>query len=121
MSAQQPAAPPPKTRASGDVEGGDASPPTNLPPEPECKAGLLKPIPETTAIERIAGGCAAAAVVTALAAIIVEQSAVVIVAGVLSMVVGPYAYFQQTRLTDIRTLQETEKVRRRNVPPACDV
>jgi len=91
-----------------DVEGGSALPLTNVPPDPEVGKGFLKPLPETTLMERIAGGVAAAAVVTALAAIIVEQSAVVIVGGLLSAVVGPYAYWQQTRLTDIKALQETQ-------------
>lgn len=106
------AEPTPTAAAGNDAEGGDAvtTITANLPPDPELKAGLLKPIPETTTVERIAGGAACAAVITALAAMIVESSGVVIVAGILSMVVGPYAYYQQTRLTDIRTLQETEKV-----------
>ena len=29
-------------------------------------------------------------------------------AGILSIITGPYCYYQQTRLTDIRTLQETK-------------
>jgi len=94
-----------------DIEGGGAVPLSKFASEPEKKGGLLKPIPETTLIERIAGGVAGLAIITALAAIVVEQSALVGVAGVLSMVVGPYAYYQQTRLTDIKALKETHKVR----------
>lgn len=81
----------------------------NLPPEPELK-GPLKPVQETTPRERVAGGLAGAAVITSLAAIIVEHSAVVILAGVSAIVVGPYAYYQQTRLTDIAALKETTGV-----------
>ena len=31
-------------------------------------------------------------------------------AGILSIITGPYCYYQQTRLTDIRTLQQTQHV-----------
>jgi hypothetical protein len=90
---------------TGDTEALEAAG-VNLPPEPELK-GPLKPVAETTVKERFAGIVAVCAVGTALAAIVVEQSAVVIVAGVLSCVMGPYAYYQQTKLTDIATLKET--------------
>lgn len=96
-----------------DIETGDAESlamaGVNLPPEPELK-GPLKPVMETTPKERLAGVIAGGAVVTSVAAIIIEQSAVVILAGVLSMVMGPYAYYQQTKLTDIATLKETAVV-----------
>ena len=74
-----------------------------------CTTGFLKPIPETTPLERVAAGAAVASVVTALAAMIVEASAVVLVGGLLSAVVGPYAYYQQTQLTDIKALKETQE------------
>ena len=86
-----------------DVEGGAGG---LLPPEPELK-GALKPIADTTPIERLMMVVAGLAVATSLAAIIVEGSAVVILAGILSMAMGPFAYIQQTRLTDIKTLKET--------------
>jgi hypothetical protein len=90
----------------GDVETGSGAP--NLPPEPVVGQGFLKPIPETTPVERVAGGVAGVAVITAIVAMVIEQSAIVIVGGILSIIVGPYCYYQQTRLTDIRTLQETK-------------
>jgi hypothetical protein len=93
-----------------DIETGDAealeAAGVNLPPEPELR-GPLKPVAETTFKERIAGGIACVAIGTSVAAIVVEQSAVVVIAGVLSSVMGPYAYYQQTKLTDIATLKET--------------
>ncbi|KAL3932518.1 MAG: hypothetical protein SGBAC_010816 [Bacillariaceae sp.] len=98
----------------GDIEQGGAleAAGVQLPPEPELKGGLLKPVPETTFVERIFMGIAGVAIVTALAAMIVEGNIIVIVAGVLSILMGPYAYYQQTKLTDIRTLKETaEKVK----------
>lgn len=98
----------------GDIEEGEAltAAGVDLPPEPEMKGGLLKPVPETTAIERLFMGIAALAIGTALAAMIVEGNIIVIIAGVLSIIMGPYSYYQQTKLTDIRTLKETaEKVK----------
>jgi len=98
----------------GDIEEGGAleAAGVDLPPEPELKGGFLKPVPETTFVERIFMGLAAVAIGTALAAMIVEGNIIVIVAGVLSIIMGPYAYYQQTKLTDIRTLKETaEKVK----------
>jgi hypothetical protein len=71
--------------------------------------GFLKPLPETTATERLAGLVALAAISTAVAAAVIEQSVIVIVGAVLSSVIGPYCYYQQTKLTDIRALQETKK------------
>jgi cell division protein FtsB len=102
------------TAATADVEtggaaGGIASAGNPLPPEPIIGQGFLKPIPETTPLERVAAGVALGAVVTAVVAVVVEQSLLVIIGGVLSSIVGPYCYYQQTRLTDIRTLQETKK------------
>lgn len=96
--------------APADIEtgGGGGTTNPNLPPEPEIGKGLLKPIPETTPLERIAGGAAVISVVTALVAMIVEGGIVVIVGGILSAVVGPYAYWQQVQLTDIKALQETQ-------------
>jgi FtsZ-binding cell division protein ZapB len=101
-----------------DIETGDAESlamaGVNLPPEPELK-GPLKPVAETTPKECITGVIAGGSVVTSLVAIILEQSIVVILAGVLSGVMGPYAYYQQTKLTDISTLKETAVVIQREV------
>ena len=70
--------------------------------------GFLKPLPETTILERVAGFVAILAIGTAVAAAIIEQSILVIIGAILSSVIGPYCYYQQTKLTDIRTLQETK-------------
>ena len=95
---------------SADIETGTAPLEVDLPPDPEIGKGFLKPIPETTALERVAGAAAVTSVVTALAAMIVEAgSAIVLVGGILSAVVGPYAYYQQVQLTDIKALQETQQ------------
>ena len=70
--------------------------------------GFLKPLPETTLFERVAGIVAVIAIGTAVAAAIIEQSVIVIIGAILSSVIGPYCYYQQTKLTDIRTLLETK-------------
>lgn len=80
----------------------------NLPPEPDIGKGFLKPVPETTPIERATGIVAIVAVAMAVLAIVIQGSITVILAGILSIILSPYAYYQQTRLTDIRTLQETK-------------
>jgi septal ring factor EnvC (AmiA/AmiB activator) len=88
----------------GGVAGGGVA--VHLPPEPEMK-GPLKPVSETTPVERLTAVVAGITAILALSAIIVEGGAVVVVAGILSIIMGPYAYYQQTKLTDIKTLKET--------------
>lgn len=90
-----------------DIETGNA---LDLPDDPVTDQGFLKPIPETTSMERVAGAVGITCVLTAIVAMIVEQSAIVIVGGILSAILGPYAYYQQTRLTDIKALKETQEV-----------
>ncbi|CAB9500431.1 expressed unknown protein [Seminavis robusta] len=89
----------------GEVEATPAG--VNLPEEPP-EARILKPIPDSTAMEKLMGLVAAIAVGTSLAAIIIERSFLVILAGILSSFVGPYAYAQQTQLTEIKALKETQ-------------
>jgi septal ring factor EnvC (AmiA/AmiB activator) len=89
----------------GDIEMGDGVI-VHLPPEPEMK-GVLKPVAETTPVERLTGVIAAITTILALSAMVVEGGTVVIVAGILSIIMGPYAYYQQAKLSDIKTLKET--------------
>lgn len=97
----------------GDIESGNTAAleaaGITLPPEPELK-GPLKPVQETTPRERVAGIVALIAVITSLVAMVIEGGAIVVIAGILSIILGPYAYFQQTRLTDIAMLKETAAV-----------
>jgi hypothetical protein len=94
---------------AGQGNGGSIVNKLVLPPDPVINRGFLKPIPETTNMERFAGVVAAGAVATALAAMVVEGSVIVIFGGILSSIVAPYAYWQETRLTDIKALKETEQ------------
>lgn len=102
----------PLVATGGDIElggggGGIQSPLiVNLPPEPVLK-GPLKPVAENTGKEIVAAIVAGVAVILAIAAMVVEGGAIVTVAGILTIIMGPYAYYQQTKLTDIATLKET--------------
>jgi len=69
----------------------------------------LSAIAETTVMEKFAAFVAFISVGTSLAAMIVFRGPIVLTAGVLSILVGPYAYWQQTQLTDIKALKETEE------------
>lgn len=91
-----------------DIEAG------GLPPDPP-PSKPLKSLKEHTLMEKVTGAVASCAVGTSVAAMVIEQSAVVVVAGVLSSVIGPYAYWQQTRLTDIAALKETHEAIQREV------
>ena len=97
--------------ATNDIETGKVTAPEQdieLPPAPTTGQGFLKPIPNTTPVERVAMGAAGVAVLTALLAMIIEGGVIVLFAGILSMLMGPYAYYQQVWLTDIKALQETQ-------------
>lgn len=69
----------------------------------------LRPIGGNTPMEIFAGGIAATSVATAAAAMILQPVNIVFAAGGLSCAIGPYAYWQQRRLTDVVALQETHK------------
>lgn len=81
------------TSRSGGADGGSA----------------LRPIASHTPMEIVAAGIGAASVGTSVAAMIIQPVNIVFVAGGLSCVIGPYAYWQQRRLTDVIALQETHK------------
>mmetsp|Transcript_23771 Transcript_23771/g.57328 ORF Transcript_23771/g.57328 Transcript_23771/m.57328 type:complete len:262 (+) Transcript_23771:194-979(+) len=69
----------------------------------------LRPIGGNTPMEIFAGGIAATSVATAAAAMVLQPVNIVFAAGGLSCAIGPYAYWQQRRLTDVVALQETHK------------
>jgi len=75
----------------------------------------LSAIPETTAMEKFTALVACISVGSSIAAIVVLGGSIVVTAGVLSILVGPYAYWQQTRLTDIKVLKETHQALEREV------
>ena len=93
-----------------DVETGATTALTRagvtLPDDPELK-GALKPVPEMTCCERVAGCAAVASVVTALLLMVFVGGVFSNIAGVGAILIGPYFYWQQTELTNIRVLGET--------------
>ncbi|KAL3775901.1 hypothetical protein HJC23_000331 [Cyclotella cryptica] len=69
----------------------------------------LAPVKNNTFLEVVAGAVAAASVATSVGAMIISPVNVVYAAGGLSCFIGPYAFFQQRRLTDVIALQETHQ------------
>lgn len=65
---------------------------------------IQKPLPEY-----VAGGLAGVSVVSTIFAMVVSQSGVIITSGILACGLGPYGYYQQTKLTDIEGLKETRE------------
>lgn len=75
----------------------------------------LKKIASHTPMEILSGAVAAVSVATSVTAMILNPITPVFVAGALSSVIGPYAYYQQTKLTDIIALKETHEAVKREV------
>lgn len=75
----------------------------------------LKKVSSHTPMEMLSGGFAAVAVGTSVTAMIMAGSLPVYIAGALSSVIGPYSYYQQTKLTDIIALKETHEAVKREV------
>lgn len=69
----------------------------------------LRPIAGNTPMELFAGAIAGASVASAATAMVLVPYNIVFAAGGLSCAIGPYAYWQQRRLTDVIALQETHK------------
>lgn len=75
----------------------------------DAKGEPLRPIAGHTPLEVVSGAIAGASVATSAAAMVLNPANIVFAAGGLSCVIGPYAYWQQRRLTDVAALQETHK------------
>ncbi|KAL9191221.1 hypothetical protein ACHAXT_000927 [Thalassiosira profunda] len=71
------------------------------------KSKQLRKVMSHTPMELVSGTVALIAVGTSVTAMILNPMTPVFVAGALSSVIGPYAYYQQTKLTDILALKET--------------
>lgn len=76
------------------------------------KLGMVK---ENTLVEIAAGCLALVSVITALTSMILVSGFFVNCAGILAIVLGPYSYWQQRNITDIKTLQETHEALVREV------
>ncbi len=92
-------------------EGGMPSRSSN---SPRSRKGM-KMVKANTPMEILAGCVAAVSIGTSVTSMIFNGSILVYVAGALSSVIGPYAYYQQTKLTDIIALKETHEAVKREV------
>lgn len=92
--------------ASSDSEGSAIA---SSPPKGGKDGEPLRPIAGNTPMELFAGGIAGLSVSSAVAAMVLNPGNIVFAAGGLSCAIGPYAYWQQRRLTDVVALQETHK------------
>lgn len=66
-------------------------------------------------MEILSGALATVSIGTSVTAMVMVPQTIVFIAGALSSVVGPYAYYQQTKLTDIIALKETHEAVKREV------
>lgn len=66
-------------------------------------------IKENTMIEIAAGSLALVSVSTAIATMIIFASPVINGAGILACLLGPYSYWQQRNITDVKALKETHE------------
>mmetsp|Transcript_24482 Transcript_24482/g.52952 ORF Transcript_24482/g.52952 Transcript_24482/m.52952 type:complete len:266 (+) Transcript_24482:308-1105(+) len=97
------------TASSDSEESTIASSPPKGSKNVSADGEPLRPIAGNTPMEIFAGGIAGASVSSAVAAMILNPGNIVFAAGGLSCAIGPYAYWQQRRLTDVVALQETHK------------
>jgi len=79
------------------------------------RAAPLGHVKGMTPMERLTGLVAAGSVGTSIATMVLVGGSMVMVAGILALICGPYAYYQQTRLTDIAALKETHAALEREV------
>jgi len=79
------------------------------------KGKKLKKVWAHTPMEIFSGAVAVVSVGTSVTAIVMNPGTIVYIAGALSSVIGPYAYYQQTKLTDIIALKETHEAVKREV------
>ncbi|KAL7442964.1 hypothetical protein ACHAXH_008452 [Discostella pseudostelligera] len=97
------------------MEEGSTLPSDNPSPLKGSTSKNLKKIKSQTPMEILSGGIAAISIGVSIAAMALSPSAIVVVAGLASSAIGPYAYYQQKKLTDIIALKETYEVVKREV------
>ncbi len=79
------------------------------------KSKKLKKVVAHTPMEILSGSVAVVSIGTSVTAMVMNPGTIVYLAGALSSVIGPYAYYQQTKLTDIIALKETHEAVKREV------
>lgn len=79
------------------------------------RATPLGHVKQSTGMEKMTGLVGAASVGASVTSIILTGGTTVLIAGLLACFVGPYAYWQQTQMTDIVALKETHAALEREV------
>lgn len=93
-----------------DIEAGNGE------DEPLSGENRLEDVPESSMMEKVSGAVAGVAVVSSVTAMALCGGApLVIAAGCSSMALAPYAWYQQTKLTDIKALKDTHEALHREV------
>ncbi len=86
------------------------------PDEPEVdERQALGMVKETTLIEYAAGALAIVSVSTAVATMLITGGFIVNGAGIFAILLGPYSYWQQRNITDVKALKETHEALVREV------
>jgi len=98
-----------------DVEGGTPAATTGSSAAPIKSSKKLKKIWSHTPSEIMHGAFSTITVGTSVTAMVMAPSSMVIAAGICGSVVAPYAYYQQTKLTDIIALKQTHEAVKREV------
>ena len=96
-----------------DMEEG-VLPSENASPQKRSSKNLKK-IKSQTPMEILSGTVAAVSIAISITAMAMSPVPIVIVAGIASSAIGPYAYYQQKKLTDLVALKETYEVVKREV------
>eukprot|EP01083_Nonionella_stella_P044868 120707_1 len=98
-----------------DVEGGTVPAATGSSGAPTKSNKKLKKIWSHTPSEIFHGLLSTVTVGSSITGMVLAPSRMVIFAGICGSVVAPYAYYQQTKLTDIIALKETHEAVKREV------
>ena len=101
--------------ASPDIETGEMPSAAATAASISNERTPLTLVAESTPLEKAAAALAVCSVATSIVAMIITQGTLVLIAGILSCLMGPWAYYQQTRLTDIRSLKETHEALEKEV------
>mmetsp|Transcript_741 Transcript_741/g.1341 ORF Transcript_741/g.1341 Transcript_741/m.1341 type:complete len:253 (+) Transcript_741:141-899(+) len=93
-----------------EIEDGGASSGSTV-----KKSKRLGKVSSHTPMEILSGAAAFVSVGTSVTAMVMSFNTLVLVSGVFTSLIGPYSYYQQTKLTDIIALKEAHEAVRREV------
>ena len=96
------------SNAIEEGRSGEGSTPAAAPATSSPKKGRTKKLANHTPMEILHGFVATVSILTSLTGMVLTRGdGVVIFAGALTCVIAPYAYYQQTKLTDINLIKAT--------------